>query len=193
MPNDSSSGAAPVRAADVARLFSASEPALSALDDRSLPSQFLRALVEKELHPDAIQLIAHYLPKRQAVWWACQCVKSTFGPKTTPNMKAAVEAAEKWVSQPTDENRRAAQQAAELEESGSPANVVGLAAAFSEQQPPAADARIREKQQYMTAKLAAGAVLMAATLNAEKAKQNLADFVSQGITVVNRTYPAKET
>jgi hypothetical protein len=192
MPNDNSSGAAPVRAADVTRLFSASEPALSALDDRSLPSQFLRALVEKELHPDAIQLIAHYLPKRQAVWWACQCVKSTFGPKTTPAMKAAVEAAEKWVSQPTEENRRAAQQAAELEESGSPANVVGLAAAFSEQ-PPAADARIREKQQYMTAKLAAGAVLMAATLVAEKAKENLAEFVSQGITVVNRTYPPKES
>lgn len=191
MANQENSGAAPVRAVDVARHFSASEPALAALDDRSLPSQFLRALVEKELHPDAIQLIAHYLPKRQAVWWACQCVKTTFGPKTTPQMKTALEAAEKWVAQPTEENRRAAQQAADLEESGSAAQVVGLAAAFSEQ-PPAADARIREKQQYMTAKLAAGAVLLAATSDAEKAKQNLAEFVSQGITVVNRTYPAKE-
>src|ERR1051325_4686752 len=146
MPNQDNSSAAPVRAADVARLFNASEPALAALDDRSLPSQFLRALVEKELHPDAIQLIAHYLPKRQAVWWACQCVKTTFGPKTTPQMKTALEAAEKWVAQPTEENRRAAQQAADLEESGSAAQVVGLAAAFSEQ-PPAADARIREKKQ----------------------------------------------
>jgi len=191
MSNENSSGAAPVRAADVARHFNASEPALAALDDRSLPLQFLRALIEKELHPDAIQLIAHYLPKRQAVWWACQCIKSTFGPKTTPQMKAAVEAAEKWVAQPTEENRRAAQQSAELEESGSPANVVGLAAAFSEQ-PPAADARIRDKQQYMTAKLAAAAVLLAATSDAEKAKPNMAEFVSQGIVVVNRTYPMKE-
>ena len=106
-------------------------------------------------------------------------------------MKAAVEAAEKWVAQPTEENRRAAQQSAELEESGSPANVVGLAAAFSEQ-PPAADARIRDKQQYMTAKLAAAAVLLAATSDAEEAKPNMAEFVSQGIVVVNRTYPMKE-
>lgn len=191
MANEKNSSAAPVRATDVARLFSASESALAALDDRSLPSQFLRALVEKELHPDAIQLIAHYLPKRQSVWWACQCIKTTFGPKTTPQMKAAVEAAEKWVAQPTEENRRAAQQTAELDESGSAAHVVGLAAAFSEQQS-AADARTREKQQYMTAKLAAGAVLLAATADATKAKEKLADFIAQGISVVNRTYPAKE-
>ncbi|HZU23730.1 MAG TPA: hypothetical protein VE998_12935 [Terriglobales bacterium] len=191
MANENNSGAAAVRAGDVCRHFNASEPALAALDDRSLPSQFLRALVEKQLFPDAIQLIAHYLPKRQAVWWACQCAKSGFGAKTTPQMKAAVEAAEKWVAQPSEENRRAAHQAAELEESGSAAHLAALAASFAEQ-PPAADPRIREKQQFMTAKLAAGAVLLAATVDAEKAKQNLAEYVSQGITVVNRTYSAKE-
>lgn len=181
----------PIRAADVCRNFQASDLALAALDDRSLPQQFLRALVEKELHPDAIQLVAHYLPKRQAVWWACQCVKGTVGANSTPEMKAALEATERWVAQPSEENRRLAQQAGESEESGSAASLVALAAAFSEQ-PPAPDPRIRNKQQFMTAKLAAGAVMLAAVSDAAKAKQNLAEFVAQGIVVVNRTYPQKE-
>ena len=34
------------------------------------PERVAIELLAKQLHPDAVQLIAHYLPKRQAVWWA---------------------------------------------------------------------------------------------------------------------------
>jgi len=191
MTNKNAAAPGTIHAADVCRQFQASDSARDALDDKSQPIPFLRMLIAKELHPDAVQMIAHYLPKRQAVWWACQCAKGSMGPKSTPEMKAAIEAAEKWVSQPTEENRRSAMQAAEAEESGSAANLVALAAAFAEQ-PSVPDPKAQIKQQFMTAKLAAGAVLLAAVSDAEKAKKNLAEFVAQGLTVVNRTYPQKE-
>lgn len=176
------------RTVELVRQVKISQPAHDLLDDKSLPAQFVRVLIEKELLPDALQLIAHYLPKRQAVWWACQCVKTLIDAKTTAEEKAALEITEKWVAQPNEENRRAAMEAAQAAEPGSPAALVALAAGFSEQ-PPAPNPRDQEKQQYMTAKLAGGAVMLTAGADREKVKENLASFATQGLAVVNRTYP----
>ena len=57
---------------------------------------------------EAARLVAHALPRREAVWWACMCARHTAGPAGDGADARAVAAAEAWVRKPTDENRRAA-------------------------------------------------------------------------------------
>ena len=57
---------------------------------------------------EATRLVAHALPKREAVWWACMCVSHTAPPDLPSIDRAAREAAEEWVRQQTDKSRRLA-------------------------------------------------------------------------------------
>src|ERR1044072_2900538 len=69
---------------------------------------------------EATRLIAHALPAREAVWWACACSRHT--PASGPHRAAEAQArdgAEKWVPNPTDEHRRAAMKQAETTGFGS--------------------------------------------------------------------------
>lgn len=63
--------------------------------------------------PEATRIVAHALPKREAVWWACMCARAVPDPKATPEDMAALEAAEAWVRRPEEKARRAAMEAAE--------------------------------------------------------------------------------
>jgi hypothetical protein len=57
---------------------------------------------------EAARLMAHALPKRECVWWACMCARHTT-PANLPEADAAsVAAAEAWVRVQTDESRREA-------------------------------------------------------------------------------------
>ena len=63
--------------------------------------------------PDALRLVAHALPKREAVWWACMCARAV--PEAAPNPldAQALAAAELWVRRPDEASRRAAMVAAQ--------------------------------------------------------------------------------
>ena len=81
------------------------------------PGAFLDELLALELHVDAVRFLAYALPKREAVWWACQCVRSV---AAEADELPGLQAAEAWVRDPSEENRRAAMEAAESLEFGSP-------------------------------------------------------------------------
>ena len=54
-------------------------------------------LVAAGRHQDAVKLLAHALPKREAVWWACMCARAIPDAALPPEDAAAIEAAETWV------------------------------------------------------------------------------------------------
>lgn len=62
---------------------------------------------------EALRLLAHALPKREAVWWACMCARAVPDPAARPEDVQALEAAEAWVRRPDEAARRAAMAAAE--------------------------------------------------------------------------------
>jgi hypothetical protein len=62
---------------------------------------------------EALRLLAHALPKREAVWWACMCARAVPDPAAKQEDAAALDAAELWVRRPDELNRRAAMAAAE--------------------------------------------------------------------------------
>jgi uncharacterized protein DUF6931 len=84
--------------ADLRRL--APEP----IDD-SPPLDYARRLLASDRPAQAIPFIAHLLPRREAVWWARQCVGAILGPRAEDK---ALSAAEAWVRAPEEDNRRAA-------------------------------------------------------------------------------------
>jgi hypothetical protein len=55
---------------------------------------------------EAAKVMAHALPKRECVWWACMCARHTTPPDLGEADAAAVSAAETWVRHQTDESRR---------------------------------------------------------------------------------------
>jgi hypothetical protein len=57
---------------------------------------------------EAAKLCAHALPKREAVWWACMCVRHTRPADASATLEQICAAAETWVRKQTDESRRAA-------------------------------------------------------------------------------------
>jgi hypothetical protein len=97
----------------VAALFSLSPAATAALAPDASPAEFLEALILEAHWTDAVRFLAHALPKREAVWWAATCARMTLPADAPPEVAAALQAAEAWVFQPSEENRRAAMAKAE--------------------------------------------------------------------------------
>src|SRR4051812_46357060 len=101
------------RAAEVCGRFALGEVGKGLLRDDQTPRQFLDLLMEKGEYPDAVRFLAYALPKREAVWWACLCARTASGANPPAPIRAALNAAEVWASDPSEENRRAAMPAAE--------------------------------------------------------------------------------
>lgn len=92
---------------------------------------FVNALAEAGHHPDAIKLLAHGLPRREGVWWASRCIRAVPAVVAEP-LVPVLEASEKWVVDPTDENRRAAFTTAEPVGFGNPVGLTALATFWCE-------------------------------------------------------------
>jgi hypothetical protein len=83
------------------------------------------------LADDAARLMAHALPRREGVWWACMCAHHTT-PADLPEIdNAAVAAAEQWVRSQTDEVRRDAFDKAQQAGFGTPEAWAAVAAFWS--------------------------------------------------------------
>ena len=177
----------PSRAVELCKYFTLGEAAKKAVTPEMTPDQFLQLAVENKWHPDAIQFLAHYLPKRQAVFWAMSCTKQA-NAATTPQAEAALKSAEAWIADPSEENRKAALNAANDADTGTPAGATALAAYYSEGLPQTQDPKMNAKAYFMTAKLAGGAVLLAAAEDREQAVARMEAFVKRGVEIAKKTH-----
>jgi hypothetical protein len=94
------------------------------------PVEFLRSLASSAAYRDAVSFCAYVLPRREAVWWACQCVRAS-GKSLLPEERAALDAAEAWVRTPEEDHRQAALSFGTEEPTESAAIWACRAAAFS--------------------------------------------------------------
>lgn len=96
------------------------------------PESYVAKLTEAEHYPDAVRFWAFALPKRNAVEWAMKCVQQLPTLVEQPLQKAAIQATQTWLNDPSDGNRRQAHNAAEAVGLDQPAGCVAMAAFFSE-------------------------------------------------------------
>lgn len=112
--------------------FKPSPEARAILQPDMLPRVYLRALVDADLMSDSVYFLAHWLPKQQAVWWGCLCLWERNRPAPDEATAAALQAALRWVQDPTEENRRAAETASEKAGTDTAAGILALAAFSAE-------------------------------------------------------------
>ncbi|MGO9232648.1 MAG: DUF6931 family protein [Methylocella sp.] len=95
-----------VSAQNVFEAFADLKRAAAAPTDDCGPLNYTRTLLTSSRPADAIIFLAYLLPRREAVWWALQCVRAMLGASADDD--DALRAADAWVRAPDEDNRRAA-------------------------------------------------------------------------------------
>ena len=177
----------PSKTVTISTVAELGEEAMALLRPEMHPLEFVALLMEKALYPDAVRFIAHALPKREAVWWGWVCARRAAGDNPQPKIKASLEATEKWIAQPSEDNRRSAMAAAQKAELGTAAGCAGLAAFFSGGSLAPPEAPVVPPGEFLSAKAVCGAVIFAAVAKEpERAPEKFKSFLAQGVEVTNR-------
>jgi hypothetical protein len=169
-------------AAEAARHAALGDEAKELISSDLTPSRYLDALASRGLWADAVRFLASALPKREAVWWALLCARQAHGESPKEGIAEALDAAHRWVVEPDEAKRRAAEAAAGKAGAGTPAGCTALAAFWSEGSlgPPNLETVVLPPD-YLTARGVAGAVLFAAVMaEPEHAPEKLERFLALG-------------
>ena len=94
------------------------------------PLAFVQQLEASSMPEDAIGFCAYLLPRREAVHWACQCIRAIH-PGLDAEDERLLAAAERWVAVPEEDNRRQALEAGIAAVNAGPAAWSALAAGWS--------------------------------------------------------------
>src|SRR5262249_13335834 len=100
MSHDATNRVTADRAAVVCERFAPGETAKGLLRTEMTVGKYLDVLIEAREFPDAIRFLAHALPKRKAVWWACHCVRKLTLEEPSATIATALSTAESWVIDP---------------------------------------------------------------------------------------------
>jgi hypothetical protein len=140
------------------------EEARQLLREDLSPQTYFELLRKEHLYVDAIQFMAHRLPKREAVWWGCLCVWKVSRPHLPQAESVALQAAVHWVLDPSENNRRAAEATGQAAGVGTPSGCVALAAFWSDGSLSPRGLPEVAPPPFLTARTIAGALCLAAVL-----------------------------
>lgn len=141
------------------------------------------ALAEAGLVNDAARLVAHALPKREAVWWACMCARAT-DQAPPPADAEALGAAESWVRKPEEANRRQAMAKAEAAGFRTPESWAAIGAFWSGGSMAPEGQPVVAPGDHLTGLAIAGAVALAAVRrHPERAEATLRAFLSSAFDI----------
>ncbi len=96
--------------------------------DDPAPLDYARALMAAPSPNAAVVFLAHLLPRREATWWAIQCVRAMLGAGADDE---ALRAADAWVRTPEEDTRRAALAAYNGRDPKAPTTWLAYAAGWS--------------------------------------------------------------
>jgi len=162
------------------------EESLALLRDDPTPLEFLDALIAHERFADAIHFLAHAIPKREAVWWGCLCIKLAGGEDLSPKELAALTAAVRWALRPEEEYRAAAKEPAKAAGFKAPAGLLAHAVSYSGGSLTPPGLPEVPPNPAMTAQSVAGAIkLAAATAPPDRSKRIFHRFLALGIGIAS--------
>jgi len=174
------------QAGEAAERAALSDAARALLEPQASPQTYLAALTRAGLHADAVRFLAQALPPREAVWWACVCTRTTRSPDRSdhPDNGAAQQAAESWVYEPTEKNRRLAMDCASRTDFQSPSAWSAVAAFWSGGSLAPPDLPDVPPAPHLCGTAVAGAVILAAVRqDPERAPERFDRFLRQGLNI----------
>ncbi|MET4696870.1 DUF6931 family protein [Endozoicomonas lisbonensis] len=170
------------RASQVTSRYELDDELEPLLTEDMTPEAFIRVLLEQQHYLECARFLAHALPKREGIWWACLAARFTHTPDTDALQQRTLQVAESWVRNPTEELRQQAEKLAILGKYKTPDCWVATAAFWSvgsiadEGAPPMA------APPYLYAHAVTGAIGLAAVAESEEAiNRNYQRFLSQGL------------
>ena len=168
-------------ARDLFEAFPAARDDMQAKPTDEAPLAFLKRLTESETPEDAVAFCAYMLPRREAVWWGCQCVRGLGVPHNSEEA-AALKAAEEWVREPEERSRREALQLGTDGSRNAPASWLALAAGWSGGNMMPAESPPVPAPPHLTAKAVRAAVLTAvARLPVKERRENLKKCLNEAL------------
>ena len=169
-------------ARDVAKPLPLSPEAVALLTPELTPRAYLDRLATAELTTDALRLLAAALPKAEAVWWGCRCAEAVLD-SPLPLEVRAVTVAKRWAAAPTEENRLAGRDAAELAGWDSAAGCLAGAAWFAGGSLSPPGLPVVAPRDDLTAQAVAGALLLLIAHDPQRAAAVSAKFLALGRAV----------
>ena len=146
------------------------------------PEVSIDRLAQAGLFLDAIKLLAHGLPKRIAVWWACLASRAAQTPDTDEVNVNALLAAEAWAKNPTEENRLRCKAFGEASKHQTAAGWVATAAAWCTGSMAAEGEPEIPPPEHLYAHAVAGSICLAASQDdPDNAQKKYAYFLQQGL------------
>jgi hypothetical protein len=175
-------------AVEVARWCSLSADARQLLDEKQLLLPYLYRLMSQKLYLDAVRFLAHSLPVREAIWWACRCVRGQAEPMAREG--AALRYAEQWITAPSEDHRRACASVAAAAGYGTGAGSAALAVFLSGGSIAPVDRPAANPSEATAAKAVANAVLLAGlTTEPQQAPERWFQFLKEGIVLLTGASP----
>jgi hypothetical protein len=168
-------------AREVFEAFPTAREDIEAEPSEAPPLEFLRRLASGPTPDDAIGFCAYLLPRREAVWWASQCVRDLIG-QPTENDEIALGAAEDWVREPEESRRRAALEVGLTADRRAASTWVALAAAWSGGTLIVSEHGAPPAPPHLTAKAARGALMLALVNKPDRAAQ-ISRCVERGVQI----------
>ena len=148
-------------AADIAKRFELLEQSNELLEDEPSPPEFLQLLIDNKQYHDAILFLAHALPAREAVWWACVCARY-HAEEGGARYQLSLKAAETWVYEPNELNRRVCERYSEEGDFATAVDWLCAAAFWGGGSIAPKDAAIMEAPAYLYSQGVTGAIVMLA-------------------------------
>lgn len=173
---------APRLAAELAKPLTLTDGGKAILTPALTARQFYDALVAAGHQEDAIRFLAVALPKRESVWWGLVCIREVM--KKIPDEQAkALAAAERWVKDPNESNRRAAGTAAELAEYNNPPGTLAAGVFWSAGSLAPPNVPPVPPREEFTGLAVAGALLLASVTDPEAVDTTRSRFLTIGSDV----------
>jgi predicted component of type VI protein secretion system len=161
------------------------------LSETSLDAdQLIDALAAEEKFLDALRIRGFLLPKRDAVWWGCRCVRDELDDELDADQDVALAAAEAWVTEPSETRRREAEAKANAVGSKGPGGLLALSAFWCEGTigPPEAP-DVPADERLVCQGVAAALITAAYAGDATQAKARLTAFLDKGKAVARGKLP----
>lgn len=171
-------------AKNVTQYFELNDVGTDLLKDDIETTEFLNLLISNESYTDAINLLSHSLPKREAVWWACICAKQHSEQLNNELYDETLKIAEKWVYDPSEKNRRTAEFYAEKGKYETAAAWVAAAAFWSGDSIVAENEPKIAPDEYLYAHAVSGSILTSVSMEAdENMSEVFKKYIEHGINI----------
>lgn len=156
--------------------------------------RYVDRLLTDGLEADAIDVLVHVLPKRYAIAWGLECLqRSGLGdPEADPVDRSAMAAAQRWLTDPTDENRRAAADIADRLRYQTPGAWLAAAAGWSGGSLLPPDQPEVRPEASLTGDAVSASIKLAAAAAPEQYPVRLRAFVLRALETFATTSPAAE-